>query len=84
MLGNFLQNIALEWQSVAILISLIAAVIHVIFAGAVSRDAGRLSKAGVPIQLVSPVVWAFATLVGGVWVAAIYWVMHHRLLNIKF
>lgn len=76
-MNAILQNIAIEWQSVTFLVSIISVVIHIVFAGAVAKDAERLLKAGVHIQLVSPMVWAFATLVGGVFVAAVYWFIHH-------
>ena len=54
------------------------AVVHVCFAVAVYCDARRLT--GKPI-LVWPIVWSFATLLGGVIVAAVYWVIHHSRLN---
>ncbi len=74
---NLIQAFAAEWQSVVTIIALVSAVVHIIFAGAVARDAGKITKAGVTTQLVSPMTWAFATLVGGVAVAAIYWFIHH-------
>ena len=75
-MNGFFQNMATEWQSIVLMISIISAIVHLIFAGAVAKDAARLSKEGVTIQLVSPITWAFATLVGGVLVAAVYWFMH--------
>lgn len=73
----FMQNFSTEWQSVLTIVALISALVHLIFSGAVAHDAGKITKAGGSIQLVSPMTWAFATLVGGVPVAAIYWFMHH-------
>ena len=66
-----------EISSVSFTLLVINAVVHIIFAGAVARDAGNLSKHARHTYLVSGVTWAFATLVGGVWIAAIYWFMHH-------
>lgn len=71
------QNIGGDIRSVTFTILIINAIIHLIFAGAVAKDAGHLTKRGIHTHLVSPMTWAFATLVGGVWVAAIYWFIHH-------
>lgn len=76
-MNTVLQNFSMQWQSMLVLIAIISAVVHVIFAGAVAKDAGKITKTGVATQLVSPMTWAFATLVGGVPVAAIYWFIHH-------
>ena len=59
-------------------LTLLVAVVHVSFAVAVFLNARRLPRK--PI-LVLPIVWALATLLGGVFVAAVYWVMHHSRLN---
>ena len=67
--------------SIQLLILVVNALLHIIFAGAVAKDAGDLNKIGQRPLLVSGVVWAFATLVGGVMVAAIYWFMHHSSLT---
>ncbi len=76
-MNTFMQSFSSEWQSVLTIVALISALVHLIFAGAVARDAGRITKSGVSTHLVTPMTWAFATLVGGVAVAAIYWFMHH-------
>ena len=76
---SFLLNPSLgnEIQSIGMIMLIINAILHVIFAGAVARDAGQLHKQARHTYLVSSMTWAFATLVGGVWIAAIYWFMHH-------
>ena len=71
------QSLNTEINSITFTMLVINAVIHIIFAGAVARDAGHLTKRGIHTQLVSGMTWAFATLVGGVWVGAIYWFIHH-------
>ena len=74
---NFMQFFVNEFRSISIMILIVSAIVHVIFAGAVARDAARMRENGFPTQLVSPMTWGVATLVGGVIVAAIYWAMHH-------
>ncbi len=55
-------------------------IIHICFAVAVSADAGSLPDGRKPI-FVGPGIWCLATLLGGVFVAAVYWAMHHSRLN---
>jgi thiol:disulfide interchange protein len=64
-------------ETLSMLFGLINALIHVLFAGAVARDAGQIQKVGQRPALVSSITWAFATLLGGVMVAAVYWFIHH-------
>jgi hypothetical protein len=78
---NILPNINTQFQSITMIVLIINAIVHVIFAGAVARDAGQVAQRQHSTHLVSPMTWAIATLVGGVLVAAIYWFMHHLNLT---
>ena len=62
---------------------IINAILHLVFAGAVAKDAGRLNKMGQKTILVSAHTWAFAVLVGGVLTAVAYWLMHYSTLSFK-
>jgi len=81
MLTELAQQYSNQLQTFYYLLILINAVLHVIFAGAVARDAGQLSKLGQRPALVSAPTWAFATLIGGVITATIYWFIHHSTLT---
>lgn len=78
---DFLNQYAEQISQIQVVLLFITALVHVIFAGAVAKDAGDLVKVGQKPLLVTGLVWAFATLVGGVVVAAIYWFMHHSTLT---
>ena len=64
-----------------LLVLFLTLIVHVAFALAVLRDANRLSAAGTEPTLVTPIVWALGTLLGGVLSAAIYWLIHHSTLK---
>lgn len=70
-------------SSLSSVMLIVNVLLHVIFASAVAKDAGRLSQLKISTWLVSGLVWAFATLLGGVWVAVVYWLMHHSTLTRK-
>lgn len=77
MLNNLSQMLGSSFQSALWLFLIIKVVLHVLFAAAVAKDAGLILKQGRTTWLVSGLTWAFATLVGGVFVAAIYWFIHY-------
>ncbi|MCL9682564.1 hypothetical protein [Legionella maioricensis] len=81
MLSELAKQFSTQIQTFFYLIMLINGILHFIFAGAVARDAGNLYRLGQKPVLVSAPTWAFATLIGGVFTATIYWILHHSTLT---
>ena len=81
MLAAFMKANADQIASIQIVLLIINIIVHIIFAGAVAKDGGQLSKNQQKTILVSTLVWSFTTLLGGIWVATIYWVLHHSKLT---
>lgn len=74
-----------KWAQVMALVAMGAAVlavlVHLMFAIGVAVDAREREQAGQRAALAGSVTWFLATLLGGVFVAGIYWVMHHSTLS---
>ncbi len=81
MLQSLTQQYSHSIQTFYLLIIIINGLLHILFAGAVAKDAGQLQKMGGRPALVSAPTWAIATLLGGVMVAAVYWFIHHSTLT---
>ncbi|MFC3908415.1 hypothetical protein ACFORL_04910 [Legionella dresdenensis] len=81
MINTFIQQYAPQIDTLRWLLLLVNALIHLLFAGAIARDAGKLYQLGQKPALVSASTWAFAALLGGVMTAAIYWFIHHSTLT---
>jgi hypothetical protein len=65
----------------SLLFVILTAFVHIAFANAVNRDAQNLARAGILTALVGPTMWTVATLLGGVYVACAYWIIHHSSLS---
>jgi hypothetical protein len=74
---SILADFIAQLPSIQLMILAITAILHILFAGAVAKDAGDLIKRGLKTHLVSGVTWAFAALIGGPLVAIGYWFIHH-------
>lgn len=81
MVNELAKQFATQIQTFFYLIMLINGLLNLIFAGAVARDAGSMDRTGQKTVLVSASTWAFATLIGGVLTATIYWLLHHSTLT---
>lgn len=76
-ISGIIQSFASQLEAMQWTLLLVNAFLHLIFAGAVARDSGAMQKRGQPSFLVSGFVWAFATLLGGIFVVLVYWIVHY-------
>lgn len=76
---TFVPQVVVGFWSTLILV--LTVIVHFVFGYGVYVDALRLVKRGRRLYFVNSRFWFFATLVGGVFVAGIYWVLHHSRLN---
>ena len=76
-MSSLLASFMAQSPSIQLMLVIITAILHILFAGAVAKDAGLINKRGLKTHLVSGATWAFAVLVGGPLVAIGYWFMHH-------
>ena len=72
-----LGSVTVFW---GVIVAVLGILVNIVFAIAVYRDAVRLDRTRTLI-IAGPLIWAIATLFGGVVTAAIYWAMHHSRLN---
>jgi hypothetical protein len=57
------------------------AIVQIVFAVAVYKDAKDIANSGKKVIFAPSPIWLLATLFGGVFVAATYWLIHHSTLN---
>lgn len=79
-MDQLLNQFSAMVQHGSIIIFLLNILLHICFAGGVARDINNLTKLGGMPQLFPAWVWVLATLIGSVFVAGIYWFMHHSTL----
>jgi hypothetical protein len=80
-INSLIAAIQPQLETLTYLLLAINGLLHLIFAGAVAKDAGITAKRGAPLALVSAPTWAFATLIGGIVTASLYWFIHHSTLT---
>ena len=76
-LANLYGGAVMIWATVFVVISVI---IHVCFAIGVNRDATRREQHAQDTVFVGRLCWTFSTLLGGPFMAGLYWVMHRSTL----
>ncbi len=59
---------------------LLGLAIHISFAIGVLFDGNRLERQGKLTRLAPAFIWMLATLIGGVFVAGLYWFLHHSTI----
>lgn len=72
-----LMTFGIFWNVVPIVAGLL---VHLAFSAAVFNDANRLQNEQGNLAFVNAWLWSLAVLVGGVFVALAYWVIHHSTL----
>ena len=63
-----------------IAIGLLSALLHIIFAAGVARDIRKLHRLHIETRFIPATAWILATLIAGILVLAMYWLMHHSTL----
>lgn len=71
-------------NSISMILFILSIILHILFATGVAKDVGNLNKMKMPTQLVTGTVWVLATLIGGVLVLGLYWLVHHSALARNF
>jgi len=72
------------WSSIevwAILPILGTIIVHLAFSAAVFNDATKQQNENRHLVFVNPLLWTLAVLIGGVFVAVAYWLVHHSALS---
>jgi len=65
---------------IPLILAVVAFIIHIAFAVAVFKDASARRAGEQHLWFVSPIFWAGSVLIGSVFAAALYWVMHYSTL----
>lgn len=80
---GFPAFVGVELTSLAGLMMIASAVVHIFFARGVKLDGERRRALGAPPLFAEPWVWALAVLVMGLPFLALYWLFHHSSWQAK-
>ena len=72
------MTFGLMWNVLPILGTIL---VHLAFSAAVFNDAKRLQREHGSLAFVNAWLWSLAVLVGGVFVALAYWIIHHSTIS---
>lgn len=79
-MGDYLNQFSGTINNISMVIFFINVLLHLIFAAGIAKDIGNMAKRGAHPQFVPGFAWVLATLLGGVFVAVAYWIMHYSSL----
>ena len=74
---NGLQGLGGWIMFASVTMMLLTVIVNVGFAIGVGKDALRLHQKEIGTVLVGKAIWVIATLLGGVFAATLYWLVHH-------
>ena len=81
MFDPFLKSFGQMMYPFAMLVSLMQMFLHLMLALGVYPAASDRAIRGRKLWFVGAGLWAFATLIGGIFTAGMYWVMHQSTLS---
>ena len=79
-MGDYVSQFSGTINNISMVIFFINVLLHLIFAAGIAKDVGNMTKRNAHPQFVPGFAWVLATLLGGVFVAVAYWVMHYSSL----
>lgn len=81
---SHLGGLAMLGSIFVVLFWIATAIVHIVLADAVYNDAHKISETPErDLFFLGNGLWSLATLLGGIFVAAIYWAIHHSTLNLQ-
>ena len=81
MLATLLSQYPQTILSLQTILMLLTVLLHIIFASGIARDVGELHRKAIPTRFIPGYAWVLATLIGGILVLAVYWLIHHSTLG---
>ncbi len=83
MLNHLFSHFSQSITNIQLLILLLNVLLHIIFAAGTAHDINQLHRVGITPRFIPAFAWVLATLIGGIFVLALYWLMHHSTLARK-
>ena len=79
--GSWPNELAPLFFGYGAIVALLSFILHLFLATGVYAEASHRSSQGRKLWFIGAGLWGFATFIGGVFVAATYWVLHHSTLG---
>lgn len=76
-----LTTLVSSFGSWSVLTMIGTVIVHLAFSASVYNDANTFKNENGNTVLVGPIIWSLSVLIGGVFVALTYWVIHHSAIS---